>query len=200
MQPIVKKMGARPVDDLAADIRAKLDCPIMLVGMMGAGKSKLGRMIAKALDVPFYDSDDEIEKSAGCTITEIFERFGEISFRQAESKIMLRLIDGGPCVIASGGGAVMNPTTAELAWTRTCSIWVRADLDLMVARTTRHGNRPLLKDKDPRVVLSDLIKIRYPVYERANVVVDSHDGPATDTLYDALTRLDDFLSVGEVAP
>jgi shikimate kinase len=194
MQTGIKKLTAHSAEQFAETIRAKLDCPVALIGMMGVGKSKLGRMMAKALDLPFYDSDAEIEASAGCTVPEIFERYGEVSFRQAEAKIIDRLIGQGICIIATGGGSVMTAPVAEQIWNRTVSLWVRADLDLMVDRTARNiESRPLLAGKEPRAALAELMEKRYPTYQKANMVIDSHDGPATDTLYQALSALYSYL-------
>ncbi len=175
-------------------IHARLDRPLVLIGMMGSGKSRLGRMLAEALDLPFMDSDEEIEKAAGCTISEIFERYGEPFFRDRERRIVARLLENGRGVIATGGGAPMQPETAEAIWTRSVSIWVRTELSLLIERTGRNGNRPLLKGGDPAEILKGLAAVRNPVYERADIVVDSHGGPAASIMNDALQRLDGYLA------
>lgn len=193
----VRKVTAQTAEQLSEKIRGTLDRPIVLIGMMGAGKSKLGRMLAKVLDIPFYDSDVEIEQSAGCSVSEIFEKLGEPAFRAAEARVFARLVGQGVAVIASGGGAVMTPSVADLVFNQTLALWVRAELDVMVDRNSRHDNRPLLKGKDARQVLTDLMAVRYPVYSRAHMTVESQEGPATDTLYQAISAIADHLdSVG----
>lgn len=180
-------------DDIAEDIRRRLDRPIVLIGMMGAGKTRMGRQLAAALNLPFTDSDDEIEKAAGLTIPEIFERFGEGYFRDGERRVISRLLDQGPSVIATGGGAVMNEETADAIWSRTVSLWVRAEMSIMIERTARKDSRPLLKNGDPEKILTDLAVIRYPVYEKADIVVDSHNGPAEAILNQALEKIQKHL-------
>lgn len=180
-------------EELIEDIRRLLDRPIVLVGMMGVGKSRTGRQIAGLLGLPFVDSDEEIEKAAGMTIAEIFERFGEEYFRDGERRVVQRLLEGGRSVIATGGGAVMNEETAAAIWEKTLSIWLRADLDVMVERTARKNDRPLLKDGDSRAILSALLEKRYPVYQKADIVIDSHNGPAKAILSQALEKIRDYL-------
>lgn len=179
--------------DIIEDIRQRLDRPVVLIGLMGAGKTRIGRQIAAALKLPFTDSDDEIEEAAGMTISEIFERFGEPYFRDGERRVIARLLEQGPSVIATGGGAVMTPETAADVWQQALSIWVRADMDVMLERTARRDNRPLLKTGDPEQILSDLSDKRYPVYEKADIVVDSHNGPAEAILNQALEKIHRFL-------
>ncbi len=174
-------------------IRSRLDRPVVLIGMMGAGKSRLGRLLAEALNLPFADSDEEIEKAAGCSISDIFERYGEPFFRDRERLVLQRLIEDGPKIIAAGGGAVMQPDTAEAIWNHAVSLWVRAELPVLVERTARNANRPLLRNGDPATILGNLSAKREPVYSRADVVVESHQGPAGPILESALERLDDFL-------
>jgi len=176
-------------NDIAAEIGKFLDRPIVLIGMMGAGKTRLGRQIAKTLSLPFSDSDDEIVKAAGMEIAEIFEKFGEPYFRDGEKRVIARLLEQGPCVIATGGGAVMTPETAESVWQKALSIWVRADMPLMVERTSLRNNRPLLKNGDPEKILTGLVAIRYPVYEKADMIVESHNGPSEAILNQALEKI-----------
>lgn len=180
-------------DDIAARVRERLNRPIVLIGLMGAGKTRIGRALAQALDLGFTDSDDEIEKAAGMSIADIFEKFGEDYFRDGEKRVIERLLAGGVRVIATGGGAVMNPATAEKIWNDTISIWIRADLPVMLERTGRSNRRPLLRDGNPEEILSRLAAARYPVYEKANVIVESHAGPVEAILNQALSRLDEFL-------
>lgn len=163
-------------------IRTRLDRPLALIGMMGAGKSRLGKMLAEALNVPFIDSDDEIEEAASLTIAEIFEKFGEPYFRDGERRVIKRLLDDDVRVIATGGGAILNPNTAAELWSKTIAIWVRADIDVMLERTGKTNKRPLLKAGDPKEILTALAEIRYPIYEQAHIVIESDNGPADDIL------------------
>jgi shikimate kinase len=168
-------------------------CPVVLVGLMGAGKTSIGRRLAARLDMPFVDADAEIEAAAGCTIEEIFERHGEAAFRDGERRVIARLLDGPPQIIATGGGAYMDPETRALIAERAIALWLRADLDTLVARTARRSNRPLLKNGDPRATLDRLVQQRYPVYAEANIVVDSHDCPPEETTQSVLTALTAYL-------
>lgn len=145
---------------------------------MGAGKTSVGRKLAEKLDMAFVDADDEIVKAAGCSIDDIFELYGEKAFRDVEEKVISRLLEEGPKVMATGGGAFMNPKTRALIAAASVSVWLRAELDVLVRRTRRRGGRPLLKNKDPRATLKKLIDERYPVYAEADIIVDSKDeGP-----------------------
>jgi len=155
---------------------------IALVGLMGAGKSCIGRLLAASLGLPFVDADKEIEAAAGCSIEDIFSAHGEEAFRDGERRVISRLLDEPQMVLATGGGAFMDPETRQLIRKRAISVWLRADVDLLLRRTARRNNRPLLKRGDPRQILNDLIEQRYPVYAEADVVVDSVDGPPETTL------------------
>ena len=151
---------------------------IVLVGLMGAGKTSVGRNLAQILNLTFIDTDDEIAKAAGRSIEDIFEDFGEKAFRDVEERVIHRILDEGPAVLATGGGAFMNPETRAHISEQGISVWLRADLDILVQRTKRRGGRPLLKGKDHKLVLEKLIKERYPVYAEADIIVDSRDeGP-----------------------
>jgi shikimate kinase len=151
---------------------------IVLVGLMGAGKSCIGRRLAQRLNVPFVDADTEIEQAAGCTVAEIFEKYGEAAFRDGERRVMQRLLQGPPTILATGGGAFMDPETRQLIRDHAISVWLRADLDTLVARTKGRGHRPLLNAGDPRETLAKLIETRYPVYTEANITVDTgNDNP-----------------------
>jgi shikimate kinase len=136
---------------------------IVLVGLMGAGKSTVGRRLAAALHLPFHDADHEIETAAGCSITDFFERYGEPAFRDGERRIIARLLEGPRHILATGGGAFMDPTTRAIIRARGLSIWLRADLDLLMARVSKRQTRPLLKTGDPRATMSRLMEERYPV-------------------------------------
>ncbi|MCB1556598.1 MAG: shikimate kinase [Alphaproteobacteria bacterium] len=178
-------------------IRAHLDRPIVLIGLMGAGKSRIGRMLAEALDLPFCDSDDEVEKAAGMSIPDIFECYGESAFRDGEKKVIRRLIEDGIQVIATGGGAIMSSETAALIKDRALSVWIRADIPVILERTARTDKRPLLRVDNPEAVLRALAEKRYPVYAKADITVDSGNGEAEDVLNRALKGLADYLSRAE---
>ncbi|MGH7126643.1 MAG: shikimate kinase, partial [Stellaceae bacterium] len=146
---------------------------LVLVGLMGAGKTNIGRRLAQRLGLGFVDADSEIEAAAGETIEEIFERRGEAAFREGERKVIARLLGNPVHVLATGGGAFMDPETRVLIRQRGISIWLRADLDLLHQRVLRRSNRPLLKRGDPREILARLIDERYPLYGEADMIVDT---------------------------
>jgi len=162
---------------------------IVLVGLMGAGKSKIGRRLAARIGLPFFDSDPEIEAAAGETIEEIFANRGERVFRDGERRVIARLLAQPVHVLATGGGAFMDPATRQTIARRGVSLWLRADLDVLVARVLRRSNRPLLKQGDPRAILAELIARRYPVYAEADVAVDSGDGSPETTVARAIAAL-----------
>lgn len=162
---------------------------IVLVGLMGAGKSCIGRKLAARLGLPFVDADAEIEKAAGCAISEIFQQHGEQAFRDGERRVIARLLEDGPKVVATGGGAYMDPKTRKTIARRAVSVWLRADLDLLVRRTSRRNTRPLLRTGDPREILGRLIDERYPVYAKADITVDSEDAPPEKTVKRVLDAL-----------
>jgi len=150
---------------------------IVLVGLMGAGKTKIGRRLAARLNLSFFDSDTEIETAAGETIGEIFRNRGEAVFRDGERRVIARLLTQPIHVLATGGGAFMDPATRALIARRGVSVWLRADLDVLLARVARRNNRPLLQERDPRAVLAELIERRHPIYAEADVTIDSGEGP-----------------------
>lgn len=158
----------------------RLDRTIALVGMMGVGKSTVGRKLAESLSAPFVDSDEEIEKAAGLTVEEIFARHGEPEFRRGERRVIERLVNGPPIVLATGGGAYMDAETRALLKAKAVTVWLRADLELIWKRVNRRDTRPLLKRENPKQVLADLHAVRSPVYAEADVVVDSGEGPASE--------------------
>ncbi len=196
-QQAVKKSGERRVeigtvrsDRKTAEIRRFAPSrAIVLVGLMGAGKSKIGRRLAVRLGLPFFDSDPEIEAAAGETIEEIFANRGERAFRDGERRVIARLLAQPVHVLATGGGAFMDPATQALIARRGVSLWLRADLDVLVERVSRRNNRPLLQQGDPRAILAGLIERRYPVYAEADVVVDSGDGSPEATVTRAIAAL-----------
>lgn len=166
---------------------------VVLVGLMGVGKSSIGRRLASRLGIPFVDADAEIEEAAGSTVPEIFARHGEAEFRDGERRVIARLLDGPRHVLATGGGAFLDSGTRSKVAETATSVWLRADLDLLVKRCARRRNRPLLEEGDPREILAKLIEERYPVYAKADIVVDSVDGPheaVVDKILDALSGND----------
>lgn len=170
-----------------------LDRTVALVGLMGAGKSAIGRRLAHRLGLPFIDADAEIEAAAACTIEEFFERYGEAQFRAGERRVIKRLVDGPPIVLATGGGAFMDPQTRAVLRQRAITIWLRADLPVLIERVGRRTNRPLLKQDDPEAVLRRLMDVRYPVYAEADITVDSLDAPAERTTEAVFEALADYL-------
>lgn len=152
---------------------------IVLVGMMGAGKSSIGRRLAARLGIPFVDADAEIESAAGMTIPEIFEKHGEPYFRAGEARVIARLLDNGPQVLATGGGAIMDPNTRELIRRKGISVWLKADIDVLMKRTKRRNDRPLAEK------IKDLLPLREPVYAQSDIIVQSRDEPH-DTIVDEI--------------
>lgn len=148
---------------------------ITLVGLMGVGKSSVGRRLAHALNLPFKDADNEIEAAAGRSIPDIFAEMGEPAFREGERRVIARLLDDPPHVLATGGGAFMNDETRALIKERSISVWLKADLDILARRVGRKDTRPLLSGKDPLVVLGELAEKRYPVYAQADLMVETGD-------------------------
>ena len=174
---------------LYAKAMESLNRTVALVGMMGAGKSSIGRRLATRLGVPFHDADAEIEAAAGCSIPEIFARFGEPDFRDGERRVILRLLKDPPHVLATGGGALLNAETRARIRQETYSIWLRAPLDLLLARIERRDTRPLLRHGNPRETMEQLLREREPLYAEANLVIDADNGPhhmAVDRIVSAL--------------
>ena len=166
--------------------------PIVLVGMMGAGKTTVGRRLAAKLGRHFVDSDEEVERAAGMTIEDIFKAHGEVDFRAGEVRVIARLLKDHDLVLGTGGGAFINAETRALVKTSAVSVWIKADFDLLFQRVQRRSNRPLLKTANPRQTLQDLIDKRYPVYAEADVTVVSRDVPqdqvATEVIEALLTH------------
>ncbi len=165
---------------------------IVLVGLMGAGKSTVGRRLGNALKLPFHDADQEIETAAGCSITDFFERYGEPAFREGERKVIARLLAGPRHVLATGGGAFMDPTTRALIKRLGFSVWLRADIGLLMERVLKRPTRPLLKNDDPRATMERLMAERYPVYAEADLTVDSNGGPHDAIVQRILSHLGDI--------
>lgn len=187
--------GTNPTDDTRAGATPRAPAPrsdarpIVLVGMMGSGKSSVGRRLAARLGLPFFDADDEIETAAGRTIAEIFADFGEEHFRDGERRVIARLLDGGRCVIATGGGAFARADTRELILSRGLAIWLDVPVPVLVERVSRRNHRPLLHNRDPHIVLSDLLAQREPAYALAHLRIRSDATPhgrAVDAIVAAL--------------
>lgn len=156
--------------------------PIVLIGLMGAGKSSVGKRLAKRLKLRFVDADAEIVNAAGCSIEDIFEVYGEAAFRDVERRVIARLLDGSGFVLAIGGGAYLDAATRALIGERAVSVWLRAPLEVLVRRTGRRGGRPLLKGGDPAEILERLMAERHPIYGQADLVVDTGDEQPDDTV------------------
>ena len=169
-------MSQRSIGNCLEVINARLNGRgVVLVGMMGVGKTTIGRRLAARLKLPFLDADAEIERAAGKTVKEIFNEDGEAFFRDREEKVIARLLRDGPLVLATGGGAWMSPATRDAVAASAISVWLKADLDLLMKRVMRRRDRPLLQTDDPRAVMARLIEQRHPVYAEADITVDSRD-------------------------
>jgi len=166
-------LGPAPRD--AAIVAALGRGSIVLVGMMGSGKSSIGRRLAARLGIPFADADAEIEEAAGMSIADIFEVHGESSFRSGEARVIARLLEHGPQVLATGGGAFMNPQTRANIHAKGISVWLKAEPDVLMRRLRRRSDRPLLKTADPTATLTNLLAERDPIYAEANLIVVSRD-------------------------
>ena len=171
---------------------------IVLVGLMGAGKSTVGRRLATQMGMPFCDADTEIERAAGQTISEIFEAHGEDFFRSGERRVIARLLGGDRVVLATGGGAFMNDETRALIAERAISVWLKADFDLLMKRVLRRNHRPLLQQGDPHETMKNLMDERYPVYAKSDITIDAQDGPHAQTVHRIADALDDFYDARSV--
>ncbi|HEX2558551.1 shikimate kinase [Phenylobacterium sp.] len=172
--------------DRFAPLRART---IALVGLMGVGKSSVGRRLASALDLPFRDADTEVEQAAGRSIPDIFADLGEATFREGERRVIARLLDEPPHVLATGGGAFVNPQTRALLKAKSVTVWLKADLEVLARRLTRKDNRPLLHGKDPIAVLNEQAQARYPIYAEADIVVETTDSAHHVTVEQVLNAL-----------
>jgi shikimate kinase len=167
---------------------------IVLVGMMGAGKSSVGRRLASRLGINFVDADTEIETAAGMTIPEIFAKHGEGYFRSGEARVIARLLDGGPQVLATGGGSIMDQKTRDLIHIKGISIWLKADLDVLLKRTKRRNDRPLVEK------IKDLLPVREPVYALSDIIVQSRDEPHDTIVDEIIAKLAKPLGIEESKP
>lgn len=175
-------------DQLQGNPRGMTRC-VVLVGLMGAGKSTVGRRLARALSVPFRDSDEEIVEAAGCSIPDIFALYGEEKFRDLERRVLLRLLKEPPCVLATGGGAFMQAPVRDAVLDHGIAVWLKAELDVLVDRVSRRNTRPLLETGDKKDIMRRLMEERYPVYAQAHITIDSNDGPHEAVVERALAAL-----------
>ena len=183
-------MARRSLSKEIEDIRKKLgNHSIVLVGLMGAGKSSIGRRLAEKLDVPFVDADHEIEIAADKTIPEIFKDHGEAYFREGERRVISRLIENGAQVLSTGGGAFINEETRQGIQAHGISVWLKADLSLLMKRVMKRADRPLLQTDDPEAVMQKLMDQRYPIYATADVTVESRDVQHTQMVNEVIKVL-----------
>ena len=171
----------------------RLDRPVVLVGLMGVGKSTVGRRLAKRLGVPFVDSDHEIEDTVGLPAGELFERYGEQDYRDGERRLVARLIDGQVRVIATGGGVFVDPQTRKLLNERGITVWLDAPVDILAERTARRDTRPLLRNGDPKGTLERLAQIERQAYAEAHIHVRSGDGAHHNVVDSIVRALEDYL-------
>lgn len=181
---------------LASQIRDRLgERTIVFVGLMGAGKTAIGRQVAQILDLPFADSDHEIEAVSKMTVPELFERYGEPEFRALEQRVIERLMKDGPRVVSTGGGAFMSAQTREIIGRYGLGVWLKADLDLLMERVSKRQNRPLLKDPDPRGVMRRLMDERYPFYAQAHLTFETRDAKREVITAETLQAIARYLGV-----
>jgi shikimate kinase len=183
---------------LEAAIETTGNRAIVLVGLMGAGKTSIGRRLAEKMGLTFVDADTEIEKAAGKSIPDIFADHGEAHFRDGERRVIARLLDNGRQVLATGGGAFMNEDTRKAIKAHALSVWLKADLDVLLKRVAKRGGRPLLDGRDPAEVLQNLITLRYPVYAEADITVESLDVQHGQMVNDVLKALADYMPLQHV--
>ncbi|WP_422345961.1 shikimate kinase [Parasphingorhabdus sp.] len=179
----------RSTEESGEECGLSIEKPLVLIGLMGVGKTTVGRRLAKRLNLPFVDADEEIEKAADLKIAEIFERFGEDYFRDGERRVIARLMEADRQVIATGGGAFMNDETRELILSKATAIWLDADIDILVNRVSRRDTRPLLRNGDPEAILRELAAKRNPVYAMAHHHVTGNDAPHDLTVENIIKAL-----------
>jgi len=172
---------------------------LVLVGLMGAGKTAVGKRVAARLGLSFIDADHEIEAAAGCTIPDIFERYGEPAFRDLERRVIARLMHDPVQVLSTGGGAFMDAQTRAVVAEHGLSVWLKAELSVLAARTAKRSNRPLLRQGDPKAVLEGLMERRHPIYALADMTVESRDGPVEETVDRVLAAIDAHLAAEAAA-
>lgn len=191
-----KKNHIRDLDAAVQNVGGRA---IVLVGLMGAGKTSIGRRLAEKMELPFVDADHEIEKAAGKSIPDIFTEHGEAHFRDGERRVIARLLENGRQILATGGGAFINPETRARIKDQAVSIWLRADLDLLLKRVAKRGGRPLLDNRDPEVVLRGLMEQRYPIYAQADITVQSTDVQHQQMVNEVIRALARWKTTEEVA-
>ncbi|VAW01373.1 Shikimate kinase I [hydrothermal vent metagenome] len=178
-----------PFNQTGPEYGLRVDKPLVLIGLMGVGKTTVGRRLAKKLDLKFVDADEEIEKAAGLSVQEIFDRFGEDYFRDGERRVIARLMEEERQVIATGGGAFMNKETRALIMSKSTAIWLDADIEILVDRVSRRDTRPLLKNGNPAEILKALAEKRNPVYAKAHIHVIGNDSPHDLTVNNIMKSL-----------
>ncbi len=188
----VRGAGRKAGESMAEFSAAALDRPVVLIGLMGAGKSTIGRRLGARLGIPFVDADVEIEKAAGSSIEDIFAAHGEQAFRDGERRVIARLLKDPIHVLATGGGAFIEPATRELIQGSGVSVWLRAELEVLLRRVKRRNDRPLLKEGDPQEILRRLMDDRYPIYAQADITVDTADAPHETVVREILHKLEEF--------
>jgi shikimate kinase len=193
MSDILHRPDAAPENALVATLAQR---SIVLIGMMGAGKSSVGRRLAARLGIPFVDADAKIEEAAQMTIPEIFETYGEAEFRSAEARVIARLLDSGPQVLATGGGAFLHPETRAAVRQKGISFWLNAELEVLMRRVKRRSDRPLLKTDDPGATLKRLMEERRPIYSEADVTIHSRDVPHEKMVDEIVAALGRHLGAG----
>lgn len=194
MTPRLAERKKEPKQERLARIREALGSrSVVLIGLMGAGKTAVGRRLASKLGLAFTDADNEIEQAAGQTISEIFAEHGEPYFRQGEARVIARLLQDGPQVLATGGGAYMDAGTREKIKERGISVWLKADLHVLLHRVRRRDNRPLLARGNQEAVMTELMQKRYPIYAGADITVESREVPHELIVADAIEALSRFL-------
>jgi len=179
------------------DLAKRLNRPVVLVGLMGVGKSTVGRRLAKRLGLPFVDSDSEIEETVGLPWGELFERYGEEDYRDGERRLVARLVDGQVRVIATGGGVFVDPRTRQLLQERAITVWLDAPIDVLAERTARRDTRPLLKNGDPKGTLERLARSERQAYSEAHIHVKSGNGAHRDVVESIVRALEDYLTKAE---
>ncbi len=179
-------------------LKKKINKPIVIVGLMGAGKTSVGKLLSKKLNLPFIDSDSEIVKSAGCSVVDIFSIYGEKEFRRVEDKVINRLLsDNQIKILSTGEGAFIIDNVRKLTKEKAITIWLKADLDLLVKRTSFKDTRPLLLNYDSSKILKKLIDERYPIYAKADIMVETKDEPTFKTVSNVIKALFNYLSKSE---
>jgi len=190
-------MGDMQGAQIAMDASSPLSLPrtVALVGLMGAGKSAIGKRLAVRLGLPFVDADSEIERAAGCSIAEFFERHGEAAFRAGERRVIARLLDNPTHILSTGGGAYIDPETRALMRSKALTVWLRAELDVLFDRVKKRNHRPLLQQGDSREILAGLMTKRHPIYAEADIVVDSSAQPVDRTTDEVIAAVRRYVEV-----